>query len=150
MRPQRDHPKGGLACRLILHLAVLLALGLTTQIAWADDWWVKERAWAEKQLHKAAEAYGADYRTVWKVVDCETGGQWRSDMVGAAGERGYLQWHPRGAWRQVPAYTELGISIWQEYVDGNPGAPRLDLWMGAWAFSPQAPPALKRQWSCYG
>lgn len=37
-----------------------------------------------------------EYRTAVDVVECETGGTWRTDLVGAAGELGLFQLQPRG------------------------------------------------------
>ena len=56
--------------------------------------------------------------------------------VGKAGERGVMQWHPRGLWWDTPA--------------GRAGQPipvgdiRLDIAMGAWAFAH----GLSSHWTC--
>lgn len=87
-------------------------------------------------IYEEAARYGVSGDWLYWVAFCETGGTMRTDLVGAAGERGLFQWHPRGVWWSTPA-GKAGEPI-------PAGNLRLDVSMAAWAFSR----GLSFHWSC--
>lgn len=109
--------------RLVLGAMFLLVVGgaATAQTAHAAD------ASIVQIIYEEAARYGVSGDWLYWTAYCETGGTFRTDLVGAAGERGVFQWHPFGLWWDTPAGRA-----------GHPvpaGNPRLGIAMAAWAFA---------------
>lgn len=96
-----------------------------------------------------AEAWGASSETVLRVIRCETGGKYSPHLVGRSGELGLGQWLRGGAWGSTRQSREWGIDVRAMYQAGDPDAVFWDIDGLSFAFSPQAPPNLRYQWSCY-
>lgn len=97
----------------------------------------------EQLIIERAIVHGADPATLLRVARCES--RFNPYLVGASGERGVAQWHPRGVWFSTPAYRELGINIIQLYTTGHEHVVYYDIDMFAWAFAN----GYQRHWSCY-
>jgi len=97
---------------------------------------------------EAAERHGANAQQLLSVVSCETGGTYRVDLVGRAGERGASQWLPGmgNAWR-LTSHAREGVDIVALYRAGSPDAPWLDIDGLAQAFA-YHPVQARREWSC--
>ena len=78
-------------------------------------------------IYEAAAYYGVSGDYLYAVALCETGNTLRSDLVGAAGERGVYQWHAAGQWWNTP-YGRAGYPI-------PIGNLRADIYMAAWSFA---------------
>lgn len=130
--------------RWTLHLAALLTVAASAATAEAYDPETNRALLIER-----AEAHHAPVDWVLGVASCETGGTFRSDLVGRLGERGVGQWLPgQAAWRGTPTFAIWRIDVVSEYQRGNDDASFHDLDMLAWAFSPDAPAGFWRNWTC--
>jgi len=107
----------------------------------------QERMDIEQLIVDRAIIHGANPQLLLRVARCESG--FNPNLIGASGERGVAQWHPRGAWFSTPAYREQGINIIQVYVERHEHAVYYDIDMFAWAFGREAPLRLRHQWSCF-
>lgn len=78
--------------RLLRHATILavVAIAATSTAAGARP------AGLEQIVRERAEAHGASGDLLVGIIDCETGRTWDASLVGAAGELGPVQLHPRG------------------------------------------------------
>ncbi len=90
--------------------------------------WPQVLAWIEH--YAGLEGVPAGYLVA--VAECEAAGD--PYAVGAQGEAGPFQWHPRGLWLETPAGRE-GLSPWDL---------RLNVAMAVWAFAR----GYGHHWSC--
>lgn len=144
---------GGILLRLNFWITSAIVLGIVIFVA--AGWCVMpahaDQLGAIELLTERAIAHGASPDRVLGVVGCETGQTFRSDLIGALGERGYGQWLPGpAAWRETPAYQVEGIDIVAEYRRGGLTAEWHDADMLGWAFGPDAPPDFARHWKVCG
>ncbi len=95
-----------------------------------------------------SEAWGASAQRVLGIARCETGGKWRTDLIGSSGELGVGQWLARGAWYETKHFKQDHIDVRALYQSGHPDAYWWDVDGLAWAFSPHAPSVFWQQWSC--
>ena len=106
-------------------VCALLLLGATPARADSD---------VTRVIYEEAARAGISGDWLYAVAYCES--TLNPQAVGKAGERGVMQWHPRGLWWDTPA--------------GRAGQPipvgdiRLDIAMGAWAFAH----GLSSHWTC--
>lgn len=100
--------------------AVLLALGLATP--------ARAEGWVEAQIRASAVRFGQSPAFMVRVARCESDLDWRA--IGAEGERGVWQIHPRGLWSEFLAlgYTNP-VSVYESsefaarmFRDGRGGA----------------------------
>lgn len=84
-------------------LLALLAGGLGVAPVIAD------RAEGEAAIAEAAARWGAPAGVMTSIVHCETGGQWRTDMVGRQGELGPAQLLP-GAGNGLAQFRAMGYA----------------------------------------
>lgn len=121
--------------RLFVILAALLAVAVLV-VGTASDRPTDANAatWSDVEAYARADAayYGISAQWLLRVLWCESRGDvW---AVGAQGEVGPAQWHPRGLWWATPAGRN-GESPWDI---------RRNVEMMAWAFSR----GLSFHWSC--
>jgi soluble lytic murein transglycosylase-like protein len=77
--------------RLILHVAVLALLGVALAAPPAH---AQSAAPLQDYAAEQAAAYGLSAAWLARIITCESG--WNPRAVGAAGEQGLAQLHPRG------------------------------------------------------
>lgn len=118
-------------------LELIIALALLLNLFASSDAEAIERLIIER-----SGIHGANPTQVLRVARCES--RLNPNAIGASGERGIAQWHPRGIWYSTPAYREQGIDIRVEYIRGNTDAVYFDVDQMAWAFSR----GYASHWSC--
>lgn len=86
--------------------------------------------WIAELITDRAAAHGVSAVWITSTLDCEGGGTWQAGIVGAAGELGPAQLHPRGELQHFYArgYTDP-FSWWQatdfiaaRFSEGGSGA----------------------------
>lgn len=112
---------------------VIFALSLLFQVTTSD---------VQQLIVDKAIEHGANQQTLLRVANCES--RYNRYAIGASGERGIAQWHPRGIWFSTPAYREQGINIIHLYNLDHEHAMYYDIDMFAWAFSR----GYASHWSC--
>ncbi len=123
-------------------LSVLLTLPFVAP-ARAQDWPQPDKATVQAYILERAAYHGAPARLTLDIAECESHFD-PSAWNPRSGATGVFQWVRGGAWNNTPYWTQLGISIWDEYAAGNPGAWLADVDAGTWAIAH----GLRGHWQC--
>jgi len=129
--------------RYLLHLLILATVLLAVLLAAPARADGPDRAEVREYVVERAAYHGVSARLALAIAECES----HLDP-GARNPRstatGIFQWVNPGVWYSTPYWTELGISIWAEYANGNPGAWTADVDAGVWALAH----GFRSHWAC--